>query len=188
MIERQKHLDAFEHFIELGAKAGDENIEKVGGKFGVTANTIWRWYKEFHWRDRAIIRLVAAKNKAEQDGVLSKEAEIASLLTLVKEKIAECKVRSTYLKALYGTAKDLIENKELEIKSIADLTFLAKAIDGQDKNLIDLVKAELLLIGEPDSRQDQTGDTAPGLVIIGVDASKYPPPLDKGSDDSGDSD
>jgi len=26
---------------------------------------------------------------------------------------------------------------------------------------------------------EQAGDTAPGLVIIGVDASKYPPPLDK---------
>jgi len=183
MIERQKHLDAFEYLInELKGVLNDGNVRQMSGKFDVADRTIWRWNKEFHWRDRAIIRLVAAKKKLEADGILSKEAEIASLLTLVNEKIAESKVRSTYLKRLYGTLKEKIENEEIEIKTIADVTFLAKAIDGQDKNLQDLIKLKLLIIGEPDSRRDQTGDTAPGLVVIGMDVSKYP------KQDSGDSD
>jgi len=178
MRETQKHLDAFEYFIKLGGSGTRENVSQMSVKFAVAERTIWRWYQEFNWRDRAIIRLVQAKKKLEEDGILSKEAEIAALLTLVKSKIAESNVRSTYLKALYGTAKDLIENKQLEIKSIADLTLLAKAIDGQDKNLLDLIKVELLLIGEPDSRRDHTGDV--GFTLYNFegrqpDVSGFPP-------------
>jgi len=178
MIERQKHLDAFEYFIKLGGQPNDENTMKTAQEFGVSKRTIFVWYKELNWRDRSIIRLVQARNKAEENGILDKEAEIAALLTLVKSKIAESNVRSTYLKVLYGTAKDLIANKQLEIKSIADLTLLAKAIDGQDKNLLDLIKVELLLIGEPDSRQDQTGGAGFTLYNIRYDDLTFPKPFD----------
>ena len=176
MIERQKHLDAFEYFIELGAKAGDENIEKIGGKYGVTANTIWRWYKAFNWRDRAIIRLVATKKKLEADGILSKEAEIASLLTLIDEKIAENKLRSGYLKALYGQAKQLIEAGDIKLKTMDDMLALSKAMDFADKGIQELIKLKLVVMGEPDSRADVTGNI--GFTLYDVAVSQFPEPFD----------
>jgi len=178
MIERQKHLDAFEYFIQLGGQPNDENTMKTAQEFGVSKRTIFVWYKEFHWKDRAIIRLVAAKKKLEEDGILSKEAEIASLLTLVNDKLDENRVRGGYLKALYGTAKEKIENKEIELKTMNDLLALSKAIDFSEKSTQDLIKLKLVILGEPDSRRDHTGDV--GFTLYNFegrqpDVSGFPP-------------
>ena len=173
MIERQKHLDAFEYFIGLGGTASDANIEKTGGKWGVSPNTIWRWYKEFNWRDKTIIRLTQARKKAEEDGILDAEAKTAAFLAICEERIKDIKVRRGYIGALYAAAKEMIEQKKLKIESIHDLIELAKIQNATDKEEQSWIKTAQLLMGEPDSRADQMGNVLPGVVIVGIDGSKY---------------
>ena len=170
MQERQKHLDAFEYFIELGATATDANMEKVGVKCGVNPKTAWRWYKVFKWRDRAIIRLSQAKKKLEEEGILDTSAELASFLTLCQEKVAESKAAASYFRAALSTAKEQLEAGELKIKTPRDMESIAKAISMQDKSTQDWIKTALLLMGEPDSRPDM----GVAIQLIEIDEKTFP--------------
>ena len=97
MRETQRHKDAFEYWLSQGGKASDKPCGEVGAKFGVSANTVWNWYKAFNWANRRDIRFNARAKKIEEktdNAVIDRKAkELAELDDI--DKIAQAMIKST---------------------------------------------------------------------------------------------
>ena len=55
MKEKPKHIDAFLYFFALTEKghSATDAVDCTAEHAGVKPRTVWRWYKEFNWEDKA---------------------------------------------------------------------------------------------------------------------------------------
>jgi hypothetical protein len=114
MKEEQKHLDAFEEFFALGGVASDKNVRYLAGKCQVSERTIWRWYKNFGWKERAYLRNIE----------VNKEVEKETNSTLVANKAKYL----SYVHKLFDDWKIKVDAGEVpvEIKSVSDVDKIVK--------------------------------------------------------------
>lgn len=122
MKEEQKHLDAFEEFFALGGVASDKNVRYLSGKCQVSERTIWRWYKNFGWKERAYLRNIEVNKEVEKETNSTLVANKAKYLTYVHKLFDDWKVR--------------VDAGEfpVEIKSVSDVDKIVKlALHLQDE-------------------------------------------------------
>lgn len=108
MIEEQEHIEAFEEFYALGGIASDENVRYLAGKCQVSERTIWRWYKNFSWKQRVKIR----------NNIVRRELEKKTTTTLAENKAKYL----SYGHKLFDDWKIMIDKGEnpVKIKSVSD--------------------------------------------------------------------
>ncbi len=114
MIEKQIHLDAFEYFYSLGGAATDKNVSKMSVKCQVSERTIWRWYKEFGWKERVQLRDIDVQKRVEKK---------------TNETIADNKAKYlSYVHKLFDDWKRKVDQGHVpvEIKSVSDVDKVVK--------------------------------------------------------------
>ena len=158
MKETNRHKEAFEYWLSLGGIAGDDKIRETAGKYQVNERTVWTWYKEFNWRNRADIRLNARAKKIEEktdNAVVDRKAkELADLDDI--DKIIMAMIRDTVTRDKDGKARVSIE--------IEDARDFSSVVASSDK----IKRLKMSLIGE--DLEDKTIT----LIVKGVDVSKFP--------------
>lgn len=160
MVETKRHGDAFDYYYSLGAK---RNYTAVAGRFGVGKRTVEKWASAFNWQERVIQRDLEINKRVEEktnDAVVNTKADYRRDIHLTLQPV------NTTINTV------LVKNKEtgklecnLEIKSAKDFSLIVGALEK-------LIKLDLVLMGEADSRTDH------GAVIRvhGVDMAEFPAP------------
>jgi len=166
MVETKRHGDAFDYYYSLG---NERSCQKVATELSISRTSVQKWKKAFNWKERIIQRDLEINKKVEEktnDAIVNTKADYRAM---IKERLASIDVESGYLKTAYGTAKKLLEDGQLGATTIKDLTDLAKAMQGMYKEEQNLVKLDLLLMGEADGRGE-------GVVVNfhGIDLDKLP--------------
>jgi len=134
--ERLKHRAAFDYYYALGDK---RSLAKVARKFKVSVQSLVKWSKNFHWKERI------EKRDRENAERIEKKTDQAIVKTKLEYR-NDIRKSFAIVLALLGTAIEKGKLKStLKIKSIKDIKDL---IDSKEK----LIKADLLLMGEPTHR------------------------------------
>ncbi len=135
MKEKLKHREAFEFFYSLGGEASEKNARKVAEKYQVSERTIWRWYKQFNWRERVEQRDIenAKKLKAKTDrAIVNSKADYRALIKktvdLYKKRLEEGKIiinrpqdLDTLIKADLTLMGESTNDIEIKVKLPKDL-------------------------------------------------------------------
>lgn len=182
MKETLRHRQAYDLYYELGP---ERSCGKVGKEIGVSENSVLKWRKEFDWEGRVRQRDIELADRLERrtnNTIINAKAEHRDI---VAKMLKEIQVELGYLTRYYGTAKEPLENGELKIENRADFTQASKAMQGYRKLAGELIRLDLLLLGEADSRPDVSADLNLDVMtddarrtfiraagIIGVQASK----------------
>ena len=121
MKEQPKHIDAFTYFFALTEKGYSitDSVKTTADHCNVTIRTLWKWYKEFHWEEKA------DKKRAK----IIKEKEKKEIKTLAEN-------RATYLN---------IVHKELDYLLKDDFPARIESVNDLDK----IIKLALLLQNAP---------------------------------------
>jgi len=113
MKEKPKHIDAFQFWFGLTEKgySTTDSVRTTAQHSGVLPRTIWKWYKEFGWEERADkkrLQILAEVEKKENR-------------TLVENRL-------NYLKILHKVLDNFIKDgMQLDIKTARDLDTIIKA-------------------------------------------------------------
>ena len=146
MEETLKHIEAFNLYYVIGE---DRSLKKLLKKLDHNHTTaipslgaLKSWSRSFHWQER----------------IKQTDAEVSKIL---KEKLKETAVNSK------------ADHREL-IKEVID-KFKEKLKEGKIKmskpqDIIEMIKLDLLMMGEPTGREERMV----ALKLIDVDISNYP--------------
>jgi uncharacterized protein YktA (UPF0223 family) len=74
---------------------------------------------------------------------------------LIKELLEQDNTLDGYAITLVGTAFDLITSGEMKVQTIKELVELMRTHQGSTAKKLDLIKTDLLLMGEADSRSEE---------------------------------
>ena len=151
MVETKRHGDAFDYYYSLGA---GRSCQQVAIKFSVSRTSVQKWKKAFNWAERVIQRDIEINKKVEEktnDAIVNTKADYRAL---IKERLEEDNALDGYAVALIGKAKELIESGDMKLENIRDFVDVSKVHQGSTAKKIDLMKADLLLMGEADSLLD----------------------------------
>lgn len=155
MLETREHKTAFNAYYLMGA---DRSLVSVADQCGVSERTVARWSTEFSWQERITLKDIDLSRKTEEvldDAVVNTRADYRKM---IKENMAEDVKLDSYVTTLIGKAKDKIEKGELTVESIKDLTELMRVKQGSTAKKVELMKADLLLMGEADSHTKLSGE------------------------------
>ena len=134
--------------------------------------TLKKWSRAHNWQERVKLRDIENSKqvqiKTDREVVNTK----ADYRKMIKERLAEDLKLDGYVTALIGKAKDKIEKGELSVDTIKDLAELMRVYQGATAKKVELIKADLLLIGEADSRVD----AGVQINVHGVDMDQFPDP------------
>jgi len=172
MRETKEHPAAFNEYYLMG---NDRSLVSVASRCGVCVKTAERWSKELNWQDRIALKDIEISRKLNDgldDVVVNTKADYRKM---IKERLGSIKTETSYLTNAYGTAKTKLEdenNTELDVTSIRELTDLAKAMQGMYREEQALMKLDLLMMGEADSRADNTIR----INVHGVNMDEFPEP------------
>ncbi len=114
MREKQKHIDAFDYFYQLGGAASAENCRLVAEKFQISERTFWNWYKKLGWKERVHLRNIDVGKKVEEK---------------TNTTIADNKANYlSYVHKLFNDWKAKVDSGEVpvEIKSVSDVDKIVK--------------------------------------------------------------
>lgn len=112
MKEKRKHMDAFSYWFALTEKGHttSDAIEVTAEHCRVNVRTVWTWYDEFQWDERAI----AKRNE------INKKVEEQENQTLAEN-------RANYLKILHKLLDDYIKaDFPVQIETVKDLETVIK--------------------------------------------------------------
>jgi len=149
MVETKRHGDAFDYYYSLGE---GRSCQQVAIKLSVSRTSVQKWKKAFNWDERVIQRDLEINKRVEEKTNNAIANTKADYRALIKERLAEDVALDGYSVALIGKAKELIESGEMKLVSVRDFVEVAKVHQGSTAKKIDLMKADLLLMGEADSR------------------------------------
>lgn len=169
MVETSRHKSAFNTYYLMGA---DRTLKRLSDVCSVSVKTAERWSKEFNWQERIELKDIDLSRKTEEvldDAVVNTRADYRKM---IKENMAEDVKLDSYVTTLIGKAKDKIEKGELTVDSIKDLVELMRVKQGSTAKKVELMKADLLLMGEADSRVDN----AVHINVHGVNMDEFPEP------------
>jgi hypothetical protein len=114
MREKQKHIDAFDYFYQLGGAASAENCRLVAEKFQISERTFWNWYKKLGWKERVHLRNIDVGKRVEEK---------------TNTTIADNKANYlSYVHKLFNDWKAKVDAGEVpvEIKSVSDVDKIVK--------------------------------------------------------------
>lgn len=132
MLEKKKHLDAFEEYIALG---DDRNFTKLSKRIDVSQLTIGKWAKEFNWQERANLRDI---ENARQIAKITDRSIVATKAKYRKDIEENMQIlRDTIKSAIDPVSKKL----GVKTKTPKDINSLVAAYEK-------LAKLDLLLVGE----------------------------------------
>lgn len=112
MREQRKHMDAFSYWFALTEKGHttSESAQATAEHMGVNVRSIWKWYDEFDWKDRA------EKKRAD----INKKIEEQENKTLAEN-------RANYLKILHKLLDNYIKDGfPVQIETVKDLETVIK--------------------------------------------------------------
>lgn len=161
MVETKRHGDAFDYYYSLGA---ERTYLSVACQFDVSERTVIRWSKALNWKERIIQRDLEINKKVEEktnNAIVNTKADYRAM---IKERLVSIKTEKGYLTKAYGKAKKLLDEEKLGAESIKDLTDLSKAMQGMYREEQNLMKLDLLMMGE----------TADGNQIIFINDTPRP--------------
>jgi len=161
-VEKAIHLDAFKLYVAMGGMS-PEFLAQFGTEIGKSARTAKRWESELDWQERAKQPAAAAVAELEQAEKLDAQELISGFLDLCEHRLESVGIQKTYIDAIFATAfariptpvKPNPENP-LAVKTIEDMD---KLVNMQVKYMREeqaWTKLALLLVGEPDSRNETT--------------------------------
>lgn len=144
MVETKQQGDAFDEYYAMGS---ERSFVSLVGHCNVTRRTIARWSKAFNWQERIIQRDLENNKKTEEKtdkAIVNTKADyradigsalepVMSMLNGVMEKGADGKLKVS-----------------IEVETAKDFSLIVGALEK-------LIKADLLLIGEPDSHTQLSG-------------------------------
>ena len=141
-----RHQKAFQYYYSLGDK---RSYPLVAEKFSVSLTSIKKWSKAHNWLDRV----------QQRDIEISRRIEKKTNTAIVNSKAdyrAEIRENLKLLKALLATALQKVKGPDGKIKSqliigVESAKNVADVIQAYEK----LVKLDLVLIGEADSRTEE---------------------------------
>lgn len=170
--EYQKEI-AFDRYYAMGGARELKGLARglVGAEGfedrAPTWKTVKRWSADNNWQERAKLRDIS-NSKKEQDKTDKEVVNTkADYRKQIKERLGNINTDLGYLKTSFGTAKKKLEdekNTELEVKSIKELVELAKAMQGMYKEEQNLMKLDLLMMGEADSHSEMSGNLAQEII------------------------
>lgn len=141
MRETSRHKSAFEYFVELGAICSQENLEKIGNKYGIGWKTVGVWSSKFGWIERAdrIIEKIHEKHleKLQTDMVKIKDKQLSEVRQL----------KAFGLSTIQNAIERASNKSGIIPHNAVDVASLMRSIN-------ELIKTESLLIGEPTERND----------------------------------
>ena len=142
MIERPKHIEAFEYYYSLGNK---RTLKKVSEKYSCSIPNIKKWSRAFNWQERVKLRDIE-NSKALENKLKPKTNKI--IVNTKADYRAEIKSQLNILKAiLNNTIKDI---KAGNIIDIADTGNLKDVVNSYEK----LCTLDLKLMGESPDEKD----------------------------------
>jgi hypothetical protein len=160
--EKNIHLQAYAFYMKEGGYADKAFLEAFRKKFGKSARTFWRWYKDFGWGQREAERVDQVIEEAvaelSEAGKLDPSEIILGFLDLVQHRMTEAGERAEYMKAIFATAFDRIPSADnpnpenpIVIKDILDMDRLSRAIQRIMREEQAWIRSTLLLVGEPEA-------------------------------------
>jgi len=159
-VETKRHIEAFDYYYALGE---ERNLVSVALQYGFSERAVAGWSKDFNWQMRIAQRDLENGKKimAKTDEVVVNtkadyREDIRRALQPVKAAINKVIVKDT-------------KTGELDVDITVDNAMQLAAVIGAFEKL---VKLDLLLMGEADSRTDNT------FKLYDVDLSGYPKPFD----------
>jgi len=132
--------------------------------------TIKRWSREDNWQERVKLRDIQNSKKVQEKTDREVVNTKADYRKQIRERLGNINTDLGYLKTSFGTAKKKLEdkdNKELDVTSIKELTELAKAMQGMYKEEQNLIKLDLVMMGE------NTGDDPQVNVALSIMNDDY---------------
>ena len=155
-VETQRHIEAFDRYFAMGKK---RSLRSAAGQQGVSEKTIFQWSKDFNWQGRI----------AQRDLENGKKTMAKTDKTVVNTKADYRRdIRLAFQPVKAAINKVIVKNEEtgeLEVKlNMDDGRQLAAVVAA----FATLAKLDLLLMGEADSRTDNT------FKLYDVDLSGYP--------------
>ena len=136
MIEKPKHIEAFEYYYSLGDK---RELKKVAVQYSYSIHNIRKWAREFNWQERVKLRDI------ENAKALEDKLKPQTNKTIVNTKAdyrAEIKTQLGILKAILNKSIEKIKSKNIiDINNTSDLK---DVINSYDK----LCNLDLKLMGE----------------------------------------
>ena len=153
---------AFDQYYAMGAKRELKGL--AGGlkgaeefKHGVPAwKTLKKWSAANNWQERCKQRDIENSRKVQEQTDKSVVNSMADHRKMIKELLEQDSTLDGYAITLIGTAFDLITEGTLKVETIKELVELMRVHQGSIGKKVDLMKADLLLMGEPDSRNETT--------------------------------
>ena len=112
MKEERRHLDAFSYWFALTEKGHKTSkaVEATAKHCQVSERTVWTWYDEFDWEQRAVTKRAKIQEKIEE-----------------KENETLAQNRANYLKILHKLLDDYIKREfPVQIESVKDLETVIK--------------------------------------------------------------
>ncbi len=146
-VETTRHQEAFNYYYELGYT---RSIPQVAQKIKASHGAVKKWSRDFNWRERVIQRDIDNNPKLERksnDAVVNTKASHRKDIQLAMQPI----------RALINSAIVERENPETGKKESV-VSFAVKDPKGMLSmitSLEKLIKADLLLMGEADSRSEE---------------------------------
>ena len=159
-VETKRHIEAFDEYYAMGK---DRNLVAVARQCSAGERTVARWSKDFNWQGR-----VAQRDLENGKKIMAKTDE-----TVVNTKADYRRDIRLVLQPIKAAINEVIvkdpKTGELGVNLIVDdARQLAALVGALDR----MVKLDMLLMGEADSRTDNT------FKLYDVDLSGYPKPFD----------
>jgi hypothetical protein len=162
----QKEI-AFDVYYAMGEQRDLKRVAKVlqGNDNFLDGAPAWKtlqnWSSQNNWQERCELRDIENSRKVQDKTDREVVNTKADYRKMIKERLSELRTEKGYLTNAYATAKAKLEdpkNKELDVTSIKELTELSKAMAALYREERELMKLDLLLMGEADSHQKQSGE------------------------------
>jgi len=152
MRETKEHTDAYNQYYLMGAK---RSFVSAAGQCGVSERTIARWAKEFSWKERIVLQDIQNSREDTKNVNAAVVNTKADYRKMIKERLEEDIKLDGYATAIIDKAKEMIESGELKVSSIKELAELMRVHHGSTAKKVELMKLDLLMIGEADGREEQ---------------------------------
>jgi hypothetical protein len=145
MRETREHTDAFNEYYLMG---NQRSLKKLASSRKVSEKTAKKWSAEHDWQNRIALRDIELSRKeierVDQE-ILNTKADYRKQ---INKRLEEDAKLDTFATGLIARAKESIETGKLKIETIKELAELMRAHQGSTARKAELMKLDLLLMGE----------------------------------------
>ena len=151
MQETRRHIEAFDYYYSLGEA---RNFASVSAHCGFSERSIAAWSIEFNWQRRIAQRDIenGKKIQAKTDrAIVNTKADYRRDIAKDRQELRALRTR---YERLVADSKERIEKGEIVATTTKELRELASALKHLHDIERDMLKLDLVLIGEPGSNEE----------------------------------